>query len=144
MVEHPKSKSTRPRCATTRVTLYFLVPVRLRAPIFLTVLLRDEADEGRHLLVHEAAEADPKVAGDVADGGGELAAELDHVLPVVRHGVGEVHEVVDVDGVLLGGDHPETDPGLLSRQSITRSLSARSVCDQSDPKLLISKVNSKK
>ena len=89
------------------------IPVRLRAPLLLAVLLRDEADERRHLLVDEASEADAKVAGDVADGGGELAAQLDHVLAVVRHGVREIHEVVDVDGVLLGGRHPEGHLGLL-------------------------------
>ena len=49
------------------------------------------------------------ILGDILNGGGDVVAEPDDVLPVVRHAVAEVHEVVEIHGVVLGLAHPEPD-----------------------------------
>ena len=59
-------------------------------------------DVGHDHLVDEGAEAEPEVGGDVLHGGGEEVAEGGELLLVVLHGLGEVHEVVEVDWVVLG------------------------------------------
>ena len=47
------------------------------------------------------------VLGDILYGGGDVLAEPDDVLPVVRHAVAEVHEVVEIHRVVLGLTHGE-------------------------------------
>lgn len=61
---------------------------------------RFRADVGQRHLVHEAPEAQPEVACQVPHGRRDLASELRELVLVVLHGLGEVHQVVEVDGVV--------------------------------------------
>ena len=71
------------------------------APAGVGHVLLGDLDEGQHGFLHEGAEAQAELAGEVAHLPGEGGAQvLDH-LQVVRHGRREVHQVVDVHGVVL-------------------------------------------
>ena len=59
-------------------------------------------DVGHDDLVDEGAESEPEVGGDVLHGGGEEVSERRELLLVVLHRLGEVHQVVEVHGVVLG------------------------------------------
>ena len=59
-------------------------------------------DVGHDDLVDEGAESEPEVGGDVLHGGGEEVSERRELLLVVLHRLGEVHEVVEVNRVVLG------------------------------------------
>ena len=65
-------------------------------------LSRHGGDVGHDDLVDEGAEAEPEVGGDVLHGCGEEVAEGGELLLVILHGLGQVHEVVEVHRVILG------------------------------------------
>ena len=72
-------------------------------------LLLCDLDEGQHGFLHEGAEPQAELAGEVAHLPGQRGAQvLDH-LQVVRHGRREVHQVVDVHGVVLRLLNPDLE-----------------------------------
>lgn len=56
-------------------------------------------------LVHKGAKAHAQVAGGAVHGLGQALAQRPQAVEVVVHGVGEVHEVVEVHGVVLDLPH---------------------------------------
>ena len=60
---------------------------------------------GRDWLVHESAESHAQVAGGLVDGFGEVVAQHPQAAQVVVHGVGEVHQVVQIYRVVLHLSH---------------------------------------
>ena len=65
-------------------------------------LSRHGGDVGHDDLVDEGAEAEPEVGGDVLHGLGQEVPQRRQLLLVVLHGLGQVHQVVQVHGVVLG------------------------------------------
>ena len=104
-------------------------------------LSRHGGDVGHDDLVDEGAEAEPEVGGDVLHGCGEEVAEGRELLLVVLHRLGQVHEVVQVHGVILGLGVEEVHVvRLVWKQSGKGAMSAKSflgVLVSLDPKLRV-------
>ena len=65
-------------------------------------LSRHGGDVGHDDLVDEGAEAESEVRGDVLHRSGEQISEGGKLLLVVLHGLGQIHEVVEVNRIVLG------------------------------------------
>lgn len=66
------------------------------------ILFGHGADVRHHHLVDERAEAEPKVAGEGTHLFGQLVAQLRQLLLVVLHRLGQVHQVVQIHGIVTG------------------------------------------
>lgn len=63
--------------------------------------------------VRTAALTDAAGLGDLVEGLQQVTAQLLDVVEVIEHGVGEVHEVVQIDGVALGPPESHIECGSL-------------------------------
>lgn len=70
---------------------------------------RRDVHVGGNGLVHKGPKADAKVAGELAHLTGQLGTQVLDVLQIVLHGVGQVHQVVDVHRVVFHLAHVDTE-----------------------------------
>lgn len=67
--------------------------------------------ERRNVFVHEGAKAQTEVAGELPHLLSQLGAQVADVVQVVVHGQGQVHQVVEVHGVILHLPHLHSERG---------------------------------
>lgn len=73
-------------------------------------------------LVHKGPKADAEVAGEFAHLAGQLGAQVLDIPQIILHGVGQVHQVVDVHGVVFHLPHLDTkDLGVICNVTQQRS-----------------------
>ncbi len=66
------------------------------------LLSRHSWDIRHDNFVDEGAEPEPEIGGNVLHGGGQEVAEGRQLLLVVLHGLGQVHQVVEINWIILG------------------------------------------
>lgn len=80
------------------------------------MFFRNVGERG-HVLVHEGAEAQPEVAGELAHLMGQLVAQVTDGVQIILHREGEVHQVVEIHRVVLHLPHLQLEPRLASWMS---------------------------
>ena len=81
-----------------------------------------------HVFIHEGAEAQPEVAGELPHLLGQLGAQVPDGFQVVLHGQREVHQVVEVHRVVLHLPHLQAKPRLVSWMSRWREFLSCFTC----------------
>lgn len=61
--------------------------------------------ERRNVFVHEGAKSQPEIAGELSHLLSQLGPQVADVIQVVVHGQGEIHQVVEVHGIILHLPH---------------------------------------
>lgn len=74
------------------------------------LVLGRRVGEGGHVFVHEGAKAQPEVAGELPHLLGQLVAQTVDGVQVVFHGKREVHQVVQINRVVLHLPHLQVEP----------------------------------
>lgn len=75
---------------------------------------RRRVGERRDAFVYKGPEPQSEVAGELPHLLGELGAEVPDVVQVVLHGQGEVHQVVQVHGIVLHLPHLQLEGSLVA------------------------------
>lgn len=70
--------------------------------------------ERRNVLVHERAKPQAEIARELSHLFSQLGPQIADVIQVVIHGQGEIHQVVEVHGIVLHLPHLNSERGLVT------------------------------